>query len=175
LVTPQLSAAPLGSQLVRGVIVLKKIFYAILFLNMFSTFAISQVVFEHLSFNQALLKAKKNNKTLFVYFYTDWCAPCKQLDTIVFADPKIRTLLNDHYINLKLNAEKGEGIALNKKYNSDGYPTFVFIATTGKLLGEIHGTRSNESYLIAMKSNVHNDPEGKQWKKSLKKDTEKKK
>ena len=154
---------------------LKVILYTTLFLIIFSANAISQVGFEHLGFNQALLKAKENNKNMFVYFYTDWCAPCKQLDTIVFADPKIRKLLNDNYISLKLNAEKGEGLELNKKYNSDGYPTFVFIDSTGKLLGEINGTRSNEGYFTAIKSQGRDDPEGKELKALRKKSPKSKK
>lgn len=153
----------------------KRFFFLLLFLLVFVGVALSQVFFEKLRFDQALQKARRESKTIFIYFYTDWCAPCKQLDTIVFTEPEIRDLLNTHHVNLKVNAEKGDGIKLNKKYNTDGYPTFVFIDTTGALLGEIHGTRSNEGYFIAIQSLGREDPEGRELKELLKKRTEKKK
>jgi len=123
---------------------MRKLWFVIVLL-LLSPNLFSQVRFEHGDFAHALEKAKKTRKTLFVYFYTDWCAPCRQLDTIVFANPEIHAVLNRRYIDLKLNAEKGEGVALNKKYNSDGYPTFVFIDSTGQLIGVIHGAPPSQS------------------------------
>ena len=120
--------------------------------------ALAQVTFEKTGFAEVLRKAKREQKTVFVYLYTDWCAPCKQIDTTVFTYPKIRKLLDSQYVCLKLNAEKGEGIQINKKYGTEAYPLFVFIDSDGKKLGQIIGTRSNENYFTAIESNGENDP-----------------
>jgi thiol:disulfide interchange protein len=119
---------------------------------------LAQVSFEHSSFGKSLQKAGQDGKVLFVYLYTDWCAPCKQLDTIVFSDPRIRDLLNGRFVCLKLNAEKGEGIKVNADYHVGGYPTFLFLDSTGKKLGQILGTLSNDRYLVAIRNNGHLDP-----------------
>ena len=37
------------------------------------------IYFDELSFEEALEKAKKSNKLLFVDCYTSWCGPCKIL------------------------------------------------------------------------------------------------
>ena len=103
------------------------------------------------NFETALKKAQENNKTIFIYFWTDWCAPCKQLDGIVFSDTLLGAAINQ-YICLKLNAEKGEGINLRNKYNIGGYPTFLFIDKNEKEIGRIIGTRSNAKYLTLIKN-----------------------
>lgn len=94
----------------------------------------------------ALEKAKVQDEVVFIYFWTDWCAPCQQLDEIVFSDAKLGPAINK-YVSLKVNAEEGEGIKLRKKYNIGGYPNFLFLDKNGKEIGRIRGTRGNEEYL----------------------------
>jgi len=128
----------------------------------------AQVNFEKQGYSEAFDKATQQNKILFVYFYTDWCAPCKQIDTLVFSDPAIRAAINDNYVSLKLNAEKGEGIKLAKRYQVGGYPTFLFLDKNARAMGRIVGTRGNSDYLTAIKSQGKNDPARERREKMLK-------
>lgn len=57
--------------------------------------------------DEALAKAKQENKLLFVDLYTEWCAPCKMVAKIVFPQKKIGNYYNQHFINYQLDAEKG--------------------------------------------------------------------
>lgn len=43
------------------------------------------IQFEKGTFKQALQKAKKENKLLFIDGYADWCAPCKKMEKTCFS------------------------------------------------------------------------------------------
>jgi len=90
------------------------------------------------SFKPALEKAKKENKALMVDFYTEWCGWCKKLDKDTYPAPKV-VALSKRMVNIKIDAEKGEGVDLAKKYEVRGYPTILFLDGTGKVVGRIGG------------------------------------
>ncbi len=75
--------------------------------------------------------AKATGKPVFIDFYTDWCGPCRVMDRDVFRDGKMAAFFNKHFINLKINAEKGDGIALAKQYGISAYPTLLFLNAQG--------------------------------------------
>lgn len=82
----------------------------------------------------ALKQAASENKIVFIDAYTTWCGPCKMMDREVFTDSAVGAFFNTNFINLKLDMEKGEGIAMAKKYSVRGYPSFLFIDASGTLL-----------------------------------------
>ena len=47
-------------------------------------FAQTGVDFQHLTFDEALAKAKAEKKLVFVDCYTTWCGPCKMMTTKIF-------------------------------------------------------------------------------------------
>jgi thiol-disulfide isomerase/thioredoxin len=98
--------------------------------------------FEKISFEKALLKAKKQDKLIFIDFYTEWCAPCKKLAKGPFLDVNVGNFYNKNFISLKLDAEK-EGMEVAKKYEVSVYPTLMFIDGDGKMVfrsvGSKHG------------------------------------
>ncbi len=106
-----------------------------LFLNV--TFFVSAqhktIIFESLSFEQALQKAKKENKLIFIDAYTSWCKPCKLMDRDVFTDSTVARVFNENYINLKIDMESEMGKPLNEKYEVEVYPTFLFVDFEGNL------------------------------------------
>lgn len=113
--------------------------------------AYAQVHFEELTFEQALTKAQAEDRDVFIYFWTEWCAPCRQLDSLVFADSSVASVINE-YVPLKYDAEAGEGEILNAHYEIGGYPTFLFLNAEGEELGRVTGTRPNEDYVALIRS-----------------------
>jgi thiol:disulfide interchange protein len=118
----------------------------------------AQVRFENSDFKSASAKARRLQKSVFVYFYTDWCVPCRQIPKIVFTDKRIRAVIDSQYVSMKLNAEKGAGRVLAKRFGVGGFPTFLFADADGHEIGRIVGTRSNDDYLVAIKSRGRTDP-----------------
>lgn len=96
---------------------------------LFSSFNVfSQgIEFEHTSWSEVVKKAKALNKPIFVDVYTSWCGPCKVMAAQVFTRPEIGAKYNQGFVNVKIDAEKGEGIALAKKYEVKSYPNYLFI------------------------------------------------
>lgn len=95
-------------------------------------------------FDAALKTAKKENKRVIVDVYTDWCGWCKKMDADVYAKKKIKELVEDNFVFVKLNAEGGGKIKYRGKdyaeselasyFQVTGYPTTVFLEPNGKVI-----------------------------------------
>ncbi|SFE11344.1 thioredoxin family protein [Spirosoma endophyticum] len=86
------------------------------------------------SWKDVLAEAKRQNKPVYVHVYTTWCPPCKRMTLEAFPNPKIGAKFNVHFINYQLDAEKGEGIDVAKRYVVSSYPTALYIAPNGALI-----------------------------------------
>ena len=84
--------------------------------------------------NRALEQARQENKLIFMDCYTSWCGPCKQLAKTVFTDPDAANFFNEHFVNLKMDMEKGEGINLKDRFEVKAYPTLLFINGQGEVV-----------------------------------------
>lgn len=91
------------------------------------------IEFEHIGLDEAMAKAEKENKLIFIDFYTEWCGPCKMMSANVFPDPKIGSLYNSEFVCIKLDAEK-EGREAAKKYGVTAYPTLAYLNSKGELV-----------------------------------------
>ena len=86
-----------------------------------------RINFEKGSWSEALAKAKKEDKIVFVDCYTTWCGPCKWMDKNVFTDGAVAEFYNEHFVNVKLDMERGEGLDIATIYDVRAYPTLLFI------------------------------------------------
>lgn len=91
------------------------------------------IAFEKGTWQEALNKAKAENKLIFMDCYTSWCGPCKMLARDVFTDPDVAKFFNEHFVNVKFDMEKGEGVTLKDKYGVNAFPTLNFIDAQGEL------------------------------------------
>lgn len=92
------------------------------------------IKFENTSFKTILAKAKKEKKLIFLDAYASWCGPCKLMAKNIFTLPTVGEYYNSHFINAKLDMEKGEGVALAKKFKVSAYPTYLFINGDGEVI-----------------------------------------
>ncbi|MBI9057205.1 MAG: thioredoxin family protein [Labilibaculum sp.] len=113
---------------------MKKIFGVLVALLICGNVFSQGIEFEYIGFQQALDKAKAENKMVFMDCYTTWCGPCKALAKNVFPQKEVGEYYNANFINLKMDMEKGEGPELLKKYDVKGFPTLLFIDADGNVL-----------------------------------------
>lgn len=76
------------------------------------------VEFRDLTFGQALEQARTENKLVFMDCYTSWCGPCKNMLKNVFTLPEAGEFMNAHFVCVKYDMEKGEGIGLKNSLQS---------------------------------------------------------
>lgn len=82
------------------------------------------VQFQELTFQEALNKAKTENKLVFVDCYTSWCGPCKYMLNNVFVSSGGGCVFQpEHFVNVKYDMEQGEGRYLNGRFHVRSYPT----------------------------------------------------
>jgi thioredoxin-related protein len=97
------------------------------------------IQFVHENFKEALDKAQKEKKIIFMDAYTTWCGPCKMMSKNVFPDADVAKLYNTQFINLKMDMEKGDGIELMKRYEVSAFPTLLFLDGNGQLIHKAVG------------------------------------
>ena len=105
------------------------------------------IQFSHENFASVSARAKKEKKLIFIDFYTVWCGPCRKMAAEVFKQPAVAELYNSKFVNYKLDAERGEGIALAKKYEVAYYPSFVFIDADGNLYNKSVGYQKDSAFM----------------------------
>jgi thiol-disulfide isomerase/thioredoxin len=72
----------------------------------------------------AMQEATAEGLPLAVYFYTDWCPYCRQLDGEILSKPESLAYFA-HVVKVKINPENGpEERAIADRYGVHGYPSF---------------------------------------------------
>lgn len=108
--------------------------------------------FESCTFDEALKKAEQSGKLVFMDCYTSWCDPCRMMANQVFTQPAVGDYFNKHFVNLKMDMEKGEGKTLATRYAVSAYPTLLILDAEGNVLKKIVGAQLAQELL--QKANV---------------------
>lgn len=99
----------------------------------------AQIRFEHTTLAEAVIKAKKEHKPLFVDVYAEWCGPCKRMAATAFVDPALSEFYNKHFINVKIDGEKGDGPAIMQQYGITAFPTLLYLDADANLTRKMVG------------------------------------
>lgn len=105
--------------------------------------------FSSLSFEEALVKARAENKLVLVDVYTDWCGWCSKMDRDVFTDARVRSALLS-VVPIRVNAEKGSGRRVAERYRVYDLPTFLLVDADGAVVRRFAGYRSADAFLRAL-------------------------
>ena len=120
----------------------------LLFFTLFLTQAQSQGIhFEDKNdWKSILLKAKAENKYIFVDCYTTWCGPCRGMDADVFPLKEVGDFFNNKFINVKfqldttgndpeqIKRQYKDAAYIQKEYKINAYPTYLFFSPNGDLV-----------------------------------------
>lgn len=99
------------------------------------------------TWEEVLEEAEKQDKMIFVDCYTTWCGPCKKMSKQVFTLAEVGDFYNDHFINFKVNMEKGEGPELKGKWKVKAYPTMLYTSASGEIVHRFEGARKPEIFI----------------------------
>ena len=91
-----------------------------------------------------------DQKIILVDFETESCVWCDRLDADTFTDERVIDFAKQNLISKKIDAEKGNGPELKKKYRVRGYPTILFLDSQGVEIDRIVGYRPPEEFLIEL-------------------------
>ncbi len=111
--------------------------------------------------DEALPMAKKQNKFIFIDFYTTWCGYCKKMDRDVFSQKEVIDLLNDDFIAVKVNGDSQKQLDIDgykiserdlakKEFKVTGYPTFWWLTPSGKKLHSQSGYAPADFWISAL-------------------------
>src|ERR1051325_8375929 len=94
-------------------------------------------------------------KPVFFMCYASWCEHCHKMLDKIFKDASVADYFNNHFICLKQDMQKGEGITLHDKFQVKSYPTLVFLDGNGTTLYQCIGER-NDTMMIQEGKNALN-------------------
>lgn len=91
------------------------------------------------SWSKALATARAQHKLIFLDAYAAWCGPCRLLRETTFTDKKAGDFFNEHFVNVAIDMEKGDGPGLARQFKVTAYPTLVIANEKGELITYAQG------------------------------------
>jgi len=110
---------------------------------------LSEIDWVQQDYTAALAKAETDGKLLMIDVYTDWCMPCKKMDKETFHEKNVVDKAAN-FVTLKLDAEKGQGPEVQKKFGVTGYPTILFVNGKGELVHSVLGYQDGAAFISEM-------------------------
>ncbi|MGL4208487.1 MAG: thioredoxin family protein [Candidatus Adiutrix sp.] len=105
---------------------------------------------EFYSYNEAIELAKKDEKMVMLFFWTDWCYYCGLVREKILPDTRIQAILGESFVVVSINKDKSTALA--RKYRVNPVPTFVFLNSEGEPLGVLPGYLEPDNFLEVLVS-----------------------
>ncbi|MGL5682602.1 MAG: thioredoxin family protein [Marinifilaceae bacterium] len=109
------------------------------------------------NYKDALSKAKRENKAIFVDVYTSWCGPCKMMAKNVFTDKAVGDYFNRNFISLKLDAEKEKDHPFFANYKASSFPSYFWLNASGELIHTAGGSMPADKFIELSKNAMQSD------------------
>lgn len=93
--------------------------------------------------------ARKEGKSIFLYFHAAWCGYCSKLKKETFTDDRIKAYLKDHFISIGVDTDKREKLA--SQWEVRGLPTLWFLEADGTKINNLPGFVNADQLLSILK------------------------
>lgn len=91
------------------------------------------------SFEEALMKAKKEKKLIFFNCFADWALPCHGMNKYVFSDQEFADWMDRNFVNFFMDVTTAEGRPLAEKYNTRTMAHYLILDSDGRVVHRITG------------------------------------
>ena len=135
------------------------IFFTLFGLNLYAQDA--KPAIEWLDINTALEQVQDGEKKILIDFYTDWCGWCKRMDRDTYSDSSVAAYMNENYLAVKFNPEKGDSVVYDGQTYSArqfaaawqvrGYPATGFVNEEGEVVTLMSGYHKPGDFLQFLK------------------------
>ncbi|HKV09506.1 MAG TPA: thioredoxin family protein, partial [Thermoanaerobaculia bacterium] len=90
-------------------------------------------------YQKAMREAREDGTPVAVYFYTDWCGYCQQLDQELLSTPGVQEPFR-YLVKVKINPEMGSAEQeLAERYKVEGYPSFFILPSADDRARKVSG------------------------------------
>jgi len=88
--------------------------------------------------NETMVELTNERKPIFIDFYTDWCAPCKQMDRETFSNEQVVEKAKQFVmVKVDCTVPTSEIRAFMTQFEVTGFPTLVFIDKSSDELNDL--------------------------------------
>ncbi len=101
------------------------------------------------NYNEALQKAQKENKLVYMFIGADRCKYCDRFKKMTLSKDKIIKEMKKSYILLYLSRDRHE---IPDKFEIVGVPKHYFLTPRGKIVYEDHGIQEPEGWFTILDS-----------------------
>tara|TARA_B100000902_G_scaffold7473_1_gene9593 strand:+ start:936 stop:1958 length:1023 start_codon:yes stop_codon:yes gene_type:complete len=101
--------------------------------------------------------ALSDDKIIMIDFYTDWCAPCKLLDSDTFTNEEVIQYIDNNFIPIKINAESEYGMPLYEKFKGTGYPMIIFLDKEKNEIDRFYGFYPPNDFILKLNNILSGD------------------
>ncbi len=143
---------------------MKKLLYLLMSLLCFTDTQAQGIKFEQgLTWAQVKVKAKAENKYIFLDCFATWCVPCKTMDESVYPVKEVGDAFNEKFISVKVQMDRtefddptikkwyGDANTIQKNYTVTAFPTFLFFSPEGTPVHKETGTLNAEGFIMLSK------------------------
>lgn len=108
-----------------------------------------------MSYDDGLVKAKAEDKHIFVNFTTSWCGWCKKMNKTTFKEGVILDILADSFVSVKVDGDSKRELDIDgykiteqnltrSEFQVRSYPTYYFLTPEGGKLGAARGYQNKD-------------------------------
>ncbi len=101
--------------------------------------------FHAISYPEAIAKANREKKVVFIEFFADWCGPCRQLERTTLAEGRVREFLATRTVAIRVNIDHNPELA--QRFRVSSIPCMVFVDGQGNEIDRIQGLVSAGPFL----------------------------